>query len=53
MFLICGNDKAEAVGALLNGDLPARSKIAASKVCPTDGQLIFVLDAAAARLVKN
>jgi 6-phosphogluconolactonase len=53
MFLICGNDKAEAVGALLNDDLQARNRLAGAKVNPTDGQLIFVLDSAAARLIKS
>ncbi len=52
MFLICGADKAEAVAALTGGDAEARNRLPAAKVAPKDGQLIYVMDAAAARQVK-
>ena len=48
MFLVTGGDKAPAVAALLSDDAEARSRYPAARVQPTPGELIFVLDAAAA-----
>ncbi len=49
MFLITGDDKAEAVAAVLGDDKHARREIPAAHVNPIDGKLTIVLDAAAAR----
>ena len=52
MFLICGADKAEVIATVTGGDAEARNRLPAAKVAPKDGQLIYVMDAAAARQVK-
>ena len=49
MFLITGEDKADAVAAVLGDDKRARKEIPAAHVNPVDGKLTIVLDAAAAR----
>ena len=49
MFLITGEDKADAVAAVLGDDKHARKEIPAAHVNPADGKLTIVLDAAAAR----
>ncbi len=49
IFLITGDDKAEAVAAVLGDDKNARKEIPAAHVNPIDGTLTVVLDAAAAR----
>lgn len=49
MFLITGEDKADAVAAVLGDDKRARKEIPAAQVNPSDGKLTIVLDAAAAR----
>ncbi len=49
MFFVTGPDKAAAVGAVLSEDAEVRAKYPASRVAPTSGELIFVLDSAAAK----
>ena len=49
MFFVTGGDKANAVAAALGDDAELRSRYPACRVEPHSGQLIFVLDAAAAR----
>jgi len=49
LLFVTGADKAEPIAALLGDDEPARSRLPASGVAPTDGRLVVVLDAAAAR----
>jgi len=49
MFLVTGEDKADAVAAVLGEDKKAREEIPAAQVNPVDGKLTIVLDAAAAR----
>jgi len=51
ILLVTGPDKAEAVAALLGDDPEAKRRIPAAGVCPSDGKLILVLDADAARLL--
>ncbi len=50
MFLVTGSDKAEAVLGVLGDSEEIRKQLPAAAVRPTDGALIIVLDAAAARL---
>jgi 6-phosphogluconolactonase len=50
MFLVTGSDKAEAVLGVLGDSEEIRRQLPAAAVQPTDGCLIVVLDAAAARL---
>jgi len=49
MFLITGEDKADAVAAILSKDEQRRKNFPAAFVKPTDGRLVFVLDTAAAK----
>jgi len=49
VFLVTGADKAQAVAALMSDDESAADHLPASRVRPTDGNLTFILDAAAAR----
>ena len=49
VFLISGDDKAEAVAGLLGDDPQRRADIPAASVQPTTGKLTIVLDAQAAR----
>ncbi len=49
MFLVTGSDKANAVGAIFSQDAKLRARYPAARVKPADGELTFVLDAAAAR----
>ena len=49
ILFVTGSDKAETVGRLFGDDEEARDRLPASRVRPTDGRLIVVLDAAAAR----
>ncbi len=49
MMLITGSDKADVVGQILGA---APSSLPAARVRPTDGELFFMLDAAAARNVS-
>ena len=51
MFLVTGADKAEAVLGVLGDSEEIRKQLPAAAVRPTDGALIMVLDAAAARLI--
>jgi len=53
LFLVTGPDKANAVHAVLSNDADLRGRYPASRVAPKEGQLIFVLDAAAARNVAD
>ena len=53
VMLITGDDKAEAVANMFGDDAEARGDIPAAHVCPDDGQLIIVLDAAAARMADQ
>ncbi len=53
LFLITGKDKADAVAAVLGDDPAAAAELPAGRVAPTDGKLIFVLDADAARLTPH
>ena len=53
MFYVTGPDKADAVGAVLSDDAAARNRYPASRVAPSQGELIFMLDAAAARNVAS
>jgi len=50
VFLITGRDKAPTAAVLLGEDEQARAKLPASGVAPTDGRLVVILDAAAARM---
>jgi 6-phosphogluconolactonase len=50
MFLVTGSDKAEAVLGVLGDSEDIRRQLPAAAIQPTDGCLIIVLDAAAARL---
>jgi len=52
MFFITGADKAETVAAVLSDDPAARARYPAAEVRP-DGELLFVLDAEAGRLVAS
>ena len=52
MFCVTGADKAAAVAAVLSDDAELRERYPASRVNPTEGQLIFLLDTAAARNVN-
>ena len=52
LLLVTGEDKAEAVAALLGDDEKARSRLPVSRVHPTDGTLAMALDSAAARLTN-
>ena len=49
VLFVTGRDKARPVANLLGDDTKARRKLPASGVAPTDGRLIIVLDAPAAR----
>ena len=49
MFLATGADKANAVAGALSDDEAVRARYPASRVRPTKGELIFMLDAEAAR----
>jgi len=49
MFFVTGPDKAAAVEGVLSDDPEARAPYPASRVVPTSGELIFVLDSAAAK----
>ncbi len=51
MFFVTGPDKAAAVAAVLSGDPEQRGRYPAARVAPTNGELIFLLDAAAGRNV--
>lgn len=53
MFCVTGPDKAAAVGAVLSDDSKLRARYPASRVKPTKGEVIFILDAAAARSIPN
>jgi 6-phosphogluconolactonase len=48
LFFVTGADKADAVAGVLTGEGP-REQCPASMVAPTSGELVFVLDAQAAR----
>ena len=48
VFLVTGDDKAEAVQKTLQGGPDIRHQLPAAGVCPTDGVLFLVLDAQAA-----
>lgn len=52
MFLVTGQDKAQAVATILSNDEQARRGYPASRVAPRDGELLFILDAPAARNVQ-
>jgi 6-phosphogluconolactonase len=52
LFLITGEDKAEAVSALLNPDPKAGGITPAARVAPKNGKLTIVLDQAAAKLTS-
>jgi 6-phosphogluconolactonase len=53
VFLVTGDDKAEAVDSLIHeGEQAEEFPIPAACVRPTDGKLYFVLDSAAARLIQ-
>ncbi len=49
LLLVTGEDKADAVAALLGEDKDARKDLPTAQLSPKDGKLIIVLDAAAAR----
>lgn len=49
VLLVTGDDKAQAVAALLSDQESARSHLPAARVMPTNGELCIVLDAAAAK----
>jgi 6-phosphogluconolactonase len=49
LLLVTGDDKAPAIAGLLGEDAPARQRLPVARVHPSDGKLIIVLDAAAAR----
>jgi 6-phosphogluconolactonase len=51
MFFVTGSDKAPAIAAVLSDDQQLKTHYPASRVQPTRGELIFVLDATAARNV--
>ncbi len=53
MFFVTGVDKAHAISALLSADAEDRGRFPAARVSPTDGQLTFVLDNAAARQIRH
>ena len=53
VMLITGVDKAEAVVSMLGDDPAARRAIPAARVVPDDGELVIVLDSAAARLADQ
>lgn len=53
MFCVTGPDKAAAVGAVLSDDSKLRARYPASRVKPTKGEVIFILDTAAARNIPN
>jgi len=52
LLLVTGEDKAEAIAALVGDDEKARGKLPVSRVRPADGRLVMALDAAAARLAN-
>ncbi len=52
MFFVTGSDKAEAIAGVLSGQ-PPRPQCPASMVQPAAGELIFVLDATAARNLQR
>lgn len=52
LVLVTGEDKAEAIAALVGDDEKARRKLPVSRVRPADGRLVMALDAAAARLTN-
>ena len=49
LFLITGMDKADVIERVLSDDEAIASQLPAGRVRPTDGELIFILDAHAAR----
>ena len=49
MFLVTGADKANALSAVLSDEPERRGRFPAASVQPTNGELIFILDAPAAR----
>ena len=49
ILFVTGSDKGETIAALLGDDEQARRKLPASGVDPTDGKLLIILDAAAAK----
>jgi len=51
--LVTGEDKAPAVAALLGDDEEARQALPFSRVRLTNGQLVLVMDAAAAKMTEN
>lgn len=53
MFGVTGPDKAMAVAAVLSDDPKLRARCPASRVAPAKGELIFVLDTAAARNIPG
>jgi 6-phosphogluconolactonase len=52
ILLVTGEDKAEAVAALLDENSQQRANLPAARIDPGDGRLIMVFDAAAARLAS-
>jgi len=50
VVLVTGEDKAEAVAALLGYDQEARRRLPIARARPADGNLVMALDAAAARM---
>lgn len=49
ILLVTGADKGRAVAELFGQDKPSRNHLPAAGVAPTDGVLLYVLDAAAAK----
>ncbi len=49
LLLVTGEDKADAVAALLGDDKAAKKDLPSAQLDPKDGKLIIVLDSAAAR----
>jgi len=52
MFLVTGQDKADAVRTLLSDEADAKARLPAARVEPVSGRLVLVLDAAAARDIE-
>jgi len=51
MFLVAGEDKAAALQAVLAG-APEPETLPAQSICPRDGELVWLVDRAASRLLK-
>jgi len=52
MFLVAGEDKATALRAVLEGASEPQT-LPAQRVRPRDGELVWLVDRAAARLLKE